>query len=245
MTAALHQAAGALPRVVSRAEWRTERLALLAEEKALDRARDALAARRRALPVVEVARDYRFADESGEVGLAGLFGGLRQLVVYHFMFGPDWAEGCPSCSFWADNFDGIDVHLRARDTALVAVSKAPLDRLLAYRKRMGWRFRWVSAGDCGFNEDYNVSFPPGSEGGEYNFRPRRHSGSELPGISVFLRDGERVFHSYSTYARGLDMLNGAYHFLDLTPKGRDEAGLPWSMAWVRRHDRYVAAEAPG
>jgi predicted dithiol-disulfide oxidoreductase (DUF899 family) len=241
MTAALQPAAGTLPRVVSRAEWRTERLALLAEEKAFDRARDALAARRRALPVVEVVRDYRFADEGGEVGLAGLFGGLRQLVVYHFMFGPDWAEGCPSCSFWADNFDGIDVHLRARDTALVAVSKAPLDRLLAYRKRMGWRFRWVSAGDSGFNEDYSVSFPPGSEGGEYNFRPRTHPGSELPGISVFFREGERVFHSYSTYARGLDMLNGAYHFLDLTPKGRDEGGLPWSMAWVRRRDRYDAA----
>jgi predicted dithiol-disulfide oxidoreductase (DUF899 family) len=226
------------PTIVSRADWRAARLALLAEEKSFDRARDALAAQRRALPMVRLDRDYRFADETGEVGLGDLFGGCRQLVVYHFMFGPDWAEGCPSCSFWADNFDGIDAHLRARDTALVAVSKAPLDKLMAYRQRMGWRFRWVSAGDSGFNEDFRVSFAPDSKGGEYNFAPRTHAGSEMPGISVFFRDGDSVLHSYSTYSRGLDMLNGAYHFLDLTPKGRDEGELPWSMAWVRRHDRY-------
>lgn len=226
------------PTVVSREDWRSARLALLAEEKRLDRARDALAAQRRALPMVRLDRDYRFAGETGEVSLGDLFGGCRQLIVYHFMFGPDWAEGCPSCSFWADNFDGIDVHLRARDTALVAVSKAPLDKLLGYRQRMGWRFRWVSAGDSGFNEDFSVSFPPDSPGGEYNFAPRTHKGTEMPGISVFLRDGDSVLHAYSTYARGLDMLNGAYHFLDLTPKGRDEGDLPWSMAWLRRRDRY-------
>ncbi len=226
------------PRIVSRDDWRTERLALLAEEKAFDRARDALAARRRALPMARLDRDYRFIDETGEVGLRDLFGTARQLIVYHFMYGADWSEGCPSCSFWADNFDGIDVHLRARDTALVAVSKAPLDRLLAYRTRMGWRFRWVSAGDGGFNEDFHVSFPPGDAGGEYNFAPRTRSPEEMPGISVFFRDGDTVLHSYSTYARGLDMLNGAYHFLDLTPLGRNEDGLPWSMAWLRRRDRY-------
>jgi predicted dithiol-disulfide oxidoreductase (DUF899 family) len=226
------------PRIVSPSEWRAERLALLAAEKAFDRERDALAARRRALPMVRLERDYRFQDMTGEVSLRDLFGDARQLIVYHFMFGPDWAEGCPSCSFWADNFDGIDVHLRARDTALVAVSKAPLDRLMAYRERMGWRFRWVSAGESGFNEDFHVSFAPESQGGEYNFAPRTHGGSEMPGISVFWREGDAVLHSYSTYARGLDMLNGAYHFLDLTPKGRDEGDLPWTMAWVRRSDRY-------
>jgi predicted dithiol-disulfide oxidoreductase (DUF899 family) len=226
------------PRITPRADWLAERRALLVAEKEFDRARDTLAARRRALPMVRLDKDYRFDDETGPVRLLDLFGGLNQLIVYHFMYGVDYTEGCPSCSFWADNFDGIDMHLRARDTALVAVSKAPLDRLLAYRARMGWRFRWVSAGDSGFNEDFGVSFSAGAPDAEYNYAPRTRGGAEMPGISVFTRDGDTVLHSYSTYARGLDMLNGAYHFLDLTPKGRDEAGLPFTMAWVRRHDRY-------
>ncbi len=224
------------PRIVSREAWLAERRALLAEEKAFTQARDALSARRRELPMVRIEKPYRFAGEAGEVTLTGLFGQHRQLIVYHFMFGPDWQEGCPSCSFWADNFAGIGIHLAHRDTALVAVSKAPLEKLLAYRKRMGWSFPWVSAGNSGFNEDFGVSFA--GEGGEYNYAPRSGTHSELPGISVFLREGDAVFHTYSAYSRGLDMLNGAYHFLDLTPLGRQEEGLPWSMAWLRRHDSY-------
>ncbi|MFN0113153.1 MAG: DUF899 domain-containing protein [Paracoccaceae bacterium] len=223
-------------RIVPREVWLAERRALLADEKAFTKARDALSARRRDLPWVRVDRPYRFDTGTGQATLADLFAGQRQLVVYHFMFGPDWSEGCPSCSFWADNLEGIGIHLAHRDTALAAVSKAPAEKLLAYRARMGWSFPWVSAGASGFNEDFGVSFD--GPGGEYNFFPRTGTHSELPGISVFLREGGEVFHTYSTYGRGLDMLNGAYHFLDLTPLGRHEESLPWPMAWVRRHDRY-------
>lgn len=208
---------------------------LLLREKAHLRERDALAAARRRLPPVPVAEDYRFVTEAGEATLAGLFGPSSQLAVYHFMFGPDWAEGCPSCSFWADAFDGMLPHLAARDVAFVAVSRAPLDRLLAYRRRMGWRFPWVSATGEAFSRDHGVTLPP--EGGAYNFGARIAKG-EMPGLSVFLREGGAVFHTYSTYARGLEAFNPVYQILDLVPKGRDEAGLPWPMAWVRRHDRY-------
>ena len=227
-----------LPRIVSPEAWQAERLALLAEEKALDRARDALAARRRALPVTLVAGEYRFDTPAGPATLQDLFDGRRQLIVYHFMFGADWAEGCPSCSFWADSFDGIGIHLAQRDTALAAVSAAPLDRITAYRERMGWRFPWVSSHGTRFNQDFGVTLPEGVAEPHYNYAPRPGAKGEMPGISVFLQDGGQVLHSYSTYARGLDMLNGAYHFLDLTPLGRQEDGLPWTMAWVRRHDRY-------
>ena len=222
--------------IVSESDWMAARKALLDDEKALTRARDALSARRRALPVVRIDKDYRFAAEDGEKGLADLFAGQRQLIVYHFMFGADWSQGCPSCSFWIDNFDGIAVHLAARDTTLVAVSKGPLDALLAYRQRMGWQMPWVSAGDSGFNEDFRVSFA-GDPPHDYNFGTQRFGGSEAPGISVFLsgEDGA-VLHSYSTYSRGLDMLNCAYHLLDLTPLGRNESD--GSMRWLRRHDRY-------
>ncbi|MBL9052300.1 MAG: DUF899 domain-containing protein [Tabrizicola sp.] len=226
------------PRIVSSEVWRAERLALLAEEKAFDRARDALSERRRALPATAVTQTYLFATETGPATLADLFGGRRQLVVYHFMYGADWAQGCPSCSFWADNFDGIGVHLAHRDTSLVAVSIAPLAKLLAYRDRMGWGFPWVSSAGTRFNQDFGVTMPEDEPVPEYNYAPRPGATGELPGISVFLLDQGRVLHSYSTYARGLDMLNGAYHFLDLTPLGRQEADLPWSMAWVRRHDQY-------
>jgi predicted dithiol-disulfide oxidoreductase (DUF899 family) len=226
------------PRIASAAEWRGERLALLAEERAFTRARDALSARRRALPMVVVDKPYSFTTESGPASLADLFAGHRQLIVYHFMFGADWQEGCPSCSFWADNFEGIGIHLSHRDTRLVAVSIAPLEKLLAYRTRMGWTFPWVSSAATSFNEDYRVTMPEGADKPEYNYAPRPGAKGELPGISVFLRDGDQVFHTYSTYSRGLDMLNGAYHFLDLTPLGRQEDGLPWSMAWLRRHDSY-------
>ena len=223
-------------RIATRDDWLAERRALLAAEKDFTRQRDALSARRRDLPWVRVDRPYRFDTDRGPATLADLFGGNGQLIVYHFMFGADWDQGCPSCSFWADNFVGIGIHLAHRDTALVAVSKAPLAKLRTYHARMGWTFPWVSAGDSGFNEDYGVSFA--GEGGSYNYAPRTGTHSELPGISVFAREGDQVFHTYSAYARGLDMMNGAYHFLDLTPKGRDEAGLPWPMAWVRRHDVY-------
>ncbi len=223
-------------RIATRDDWLAERRALLAAEKDFTRQRDALSARRRDLPWVRVDRPYRFDTDTGPATLTDLFGGNGQLIVYHFMFGADWDQGCPSCSFWADNFDGIGIHLAHRDTALVAVSKAPLEKLRAYRARMGWTFPWVSAGDSGFNEDYGVSFA--GEGGSYNYAPRTGGHSELPGISVFAREGDQVFHTYSAYARGLDMMNGAYHFLDLTPKGRDEAALPWPMAWVRRNDVY-------
>jgi predicted dithiol-disulfide oxidoreductase (DUF899 family) len=225
-----------MQRIVTRDDWLTERRALLAAEKEFTRQRDALSSRRRDLPWVRVERPYLFDTDSGPAALPDLFDGKRQLIVYHFMFGPDWAEGCPSCSFWADNFEGIGIHLARRDTALVAVSKAPPGKLLAYRSRMRWTFPWVSSGDSGFNEDYGVSF--GGEGGTYNYSQRTGNRAELPGTSVFVREGDQVYHTYSTYARGLDMLNGAYHFLDLTPLGRNEDDLPWPMAWVRRHDRY-------
>jgi predicted dithiol-disulfide oxidoreductase (DUF899 family) len=155
------------------------------------------------------------------------------------MMGPDWEEGCPSCSFWADNYNGVDVHLAHRDTALVAVSRAPLAKIDAYKKRMGWTFRWVSSAGSDFNFDYDASFKPDEEGLRYNFGTIKPFGEETPGISAFRRgDGGAIYHTYSTYARGLDMLNGAYHLLDLTSKGRDEQELPWPMAWVKRHDRY-------
>ena len=150
----------------------------------------------------------------------------------------DYSEGCPSCSFWADKFDGIGQHLAARDTTLVCFSKAPLERLLAYRARMGWHFTWASAGESGFNEDFNVSFTPGQLGNSYNYAPLTRKNAEMPGISVFLQDEGRVLHSYSTYSRGIDMVNGAYHLLDLTPLGRNEQGLEHAMSWLRRHDRY-------
>jgi predicted dithiol-disulfide oxidoreductase (DUF899 family) len=226
------------PRIVSPEVWRAERIALLAEEKAFDRARDALSARRRSLPVTEVTKAYSFGTASGPVTLAELFDGRRQLIVYHFMFGADWEQGCPSCSFWADNFDGIGIHLAHRDTTLVAVSIAPFEKLAAYRNRMGWSFPWVSSHGSDFNQDFGVTMPEGEAVPDYNYAPRPGAKGELPGISVFMQEDGRVLRSYSTYARGLDMLNGAYHFLDLTPFGRQEADLPWSMAWVRRHDQY-------
>ena len=225
-------------RIATREDWLAERKALLAEEKAFTKARDDLSARRRALPMVKIKKPYRFSGESGEQGLADLFGPHRQLLVYHFMFGPDWSEGCPSCSYWADNFEGIDVHLAARDTAFIAISNGPLDKLLAYRKRMGWSFPWVSSGDSGFNEDFGVTISADDDDPEYNYRPFKGDPGEYPGISAFLREGSEVFHTYSTYGRGLDMLNGAYHYLDLTALGRQEDDLPWPMAWVKRHDKY-------
>jgi predicted dithiol-disulfide oxidoreductase (DUF899 family) len=226
------------PRIVSHEEWLAARKAHLAKEKAFTRLRDELARERRALPCERVEKAYAFDAPEGRVSLADLFGEHGQLLVYHFMFGPDWNEGCPSCSFWADNYNGVDVHLAHRDTALVAISRAPLDKIEAYRKRMGWSFRWVSSAPSDFNFDYQASFKPDAAGLDYNFGTLKPYGEETPGISVFRRAGDgAIYHTYSTYARGLDMLNGAYHLLDLTSKGRDEDPAH-PMSWLRRHDRY-------
>jgi len=226
------------PRIVSQEEWLKARREFLVKEKAFTRVRDELARQRRELPWVKVEKDYVFDAPEGRVSLGDLFGGKGQLLVYHFMFGPDWNEGCPSCSFWADNYNGVDVHLAHRDTALVAISRAPLSKLEAYRKRMGWTFRWVSSAGNDFNFDYDASFKPDEERQLYNFGTMKPYGEETPGISVFRRgDDGAIYHTYSTYARGLDMLNGAYHLLDLTSKGRHE-DPDHPMSWVRRHDSY-------
>jgi predicted dithiol-disulfide oxidoreductase (DUF899 family) len=225
--------------IVSADQWRAARRALLEREKEFTRARDALSAARRALPWEKVETDYVFEGAHGCVTLADLFRGRGQLIVYHFMFGPDWEAGCKSCSFWADNFDRIIVHLRARDTNMVAISRGPYQRLAAYRQRMGWSFEWVSSLGNTFNQDFAVSFPEHEkQGNNYNFGTQHFGGEEAPGISVFVREGNGIYHTYSTYARGLDMVNGAYHLLDLVPKGRDEADLSFTMEWVRRHDEY-------
>jgi predicted dithiol-disulfide oxidoreductase (DUF899 family) len=227
------------PRVVSHEEWLAARKAFLAKEKAFTHQREELASERRALPWERVEKAYLFEGLDGRLTLADLFAGRGQLIVQHFMYGPDWDEGCPSCSFWADNFNGIDVHLAARDTSFVVVSRGPVAKLEAYKKRMGWTFRWVSSAGGDFSFDYGASFEPDEKGLKYNFDTLKPYGEETPGVSVFRRgDDGAIYHTYSTYARGLDMLNGAYQLLDLTSKGRDESGLPWSMAWLKRHDRY-------
>lgn len=228
--------------IVDQQTWLQKRLELLRAEKELTRLRDQLNAERRAMPWVQVEKDYRFQTERGEQSLPELFAGRSQLVIQHFMYGPDWAEGCPSCSFWADNFSGTVVHLNHRDISFVAISRAPLDQLLAYRRRMGWEFPWASSLDSDFNFDFQASFSDEElAAGEvyYNFRNGTFPSSEAPGVSVFAKDAnDNVFHTYSCYGRGLDILNGTYHYMDLTPKGRDEAQLPWPMAWLRRHDQY-------
>jgi predicted dithiol-disulfide oxidoreductase (DUF899 family) len=223
-------------KVVSQDEWVEARKALLAEEKAFTRARDALSAKRRELPWVRVDKDYRFEGRDGAVSLADLFDGHDQLVVYHFMFDPDWEIGCKSCSFWADNFNGITEHLARRDVAFAAISRAPCAKLAAFRERMGWTFPWVSSHGSDFNRDFDVTFSPEELArGKvyYNFRETTFPATEAPGISVFAKgeDGA-IYRTYSTYGRGLDMMNTAYHYLDLVPKGRDEDGLPYPMAWV-------------
>lgn len=228
------------PNIVSREDWLKARKVFLEREKAFTHERDALAAARRNLPMVIVEKDYLFDTPSGSRSLADLFGPHPQLVVYHFMFGETWEEGCPSCSFCADNYERLDVHLAARDTVLVCISNAPLEKLLAYGKRMGWSFDWVSTACNGFGVDFGVTFPgtqPTLAGG-YNYTNKTFS-EEMPGISTFLKlaDG-RIAHSYSTYGRGIDILNTAYNILDLTPMGRNEDALDYPMAWVRRRDRY-------
>lgn len=225
----------------TRAEWLTARLALLDQEKRLTRLRDTVTRQRQDLPWVPVEQHYVFDTPEGPQTLADLFGNHDQLVLYHFMFGPDWGEGCPSCSFWMDALDGVVVHLAHRDVGFVAVSRAPLANLERYRARMGWSFRWVSSAGSTFNHDYKVSFTDDQQrdGATYNFAPIAPLGPEMPGMSVFAKDDTGVVHhTYSTYARGLDPLNSGYQILDLVPRGRDEQDLPGPMAWLHRHDDY-------
>ena len=239
-------------RVVSKDEWLEARKRLLAKEKEFTRLRDELSAERRALPWVRVDKEYAFDGPTGRETLAQLFGDRSQLVVYHFMFAPEWEVGCKSCSFWADNFNGITAHLRQRDVAFVAVSRAPIAKLQAFAKRLGWTFKWVSSGESDFNYDFDVSFRPDTLAGgaaTYNFAKLssfRSRGkvldmtpSDMPGISVFAKDADdTVFRTYSTYGRGIDMMNNAYNYLDLVPGGRDEAKLPHTMSWVKLRDLY-------
>jgi predicted dithiol-disulfide oxidoreductase (DUF899 family) len=230
-------------KVASHDEWLAARKQLLAKEKEFTRLRDELSQERRELPWERVEKNYVFDGPGGKETLAQLFEGRSQLVVYHFMFDPDWDAGCPHCSFWADNFNGIPVHLKHRDVTMVAISRAPQAKLEAYHKRMGWSFKWLSSFGSDFNYDYYVSFTPeevAKEQAYYNYRlNERQKALESVGISVFHKDADgTVFHTYSCYSRGVDMLNGAYHYLDLVPKGRDEAGQSNPQFWVRRHDEY-------
>jgi len=246
MSTAIDQSSITNHPVVSHEQWVAERRKLLAREKELTRLRDQVARERRALPWVRVDKRYTFDTAEGPRTLGDLFEGRRQLIVQHFMLGPGWEEGCRSCSFMADHTDGMNVHLAARDVTFVAISRAPLAEIERFRRRMGWKFRWVSAFGSDFNHDFHVSFGPQEEKGQvyYNFGLQAFGSDELPGISVFYRnEAGEVFHTYSAYARGVEAMMGTYNLLDLAPKGRDESGGP--MAWVRHHDRYEPASAAG
>jgi predicted dithiol-disulfide oxidoreductase (DUF899 family) len=231
--------------VVSADLWLTERKALLAREKELVRLRDDIARARRALPWERVEKDYVFDAPEGRRTLAELFEGRRQLLLQHFMFGPGWEHGCPSCSFMADHTDGMSVHLEHRDVSFVAVSRAPLADIERFRQRMGWKFGWVSSAGNDFNRDFHVSFEPTDrvEGSVYyNFGMTRFPGTEAPGVSVFFQDGKgEVFRTYSTFGRGVEVMMGTYNMLDLVPRGRAERDVPNKMEWVRHHDRYEPA----
>jgi predicted dithiol-disulfide oxidoreductase (DUF899 family) len=232
-------------RIVSRDEWTAARKAHLAEEKAFSKARDALAKKRRELPWVKVDKTYVFDGPNGKETLADLFGGKNQLIVYHFMLGPDWEASCPSCSLLADHFDGAVIHLAQRDVTFVVASRAPLPQIEKFKRRMGWHFKWASSFGNDFNYDYHVSATPeekASGKAMYNYQMTTFPSEERPGASVFSKnENGEIFHTYSSYGRGLDMLIGTYHMLDLAPKGRDEQNLAWPMAWVRHHDRYEGA----
>jgi len=233
--------------IVTRSEWLAARKELLAEEKRLTRQMDAVSARRRALPWVKIEKDYQFDSRKGRVPLAALFAGRSQLVVQHFMLGPGWDEGCPSCSFMADHTDGMLSHLAARDVTMLAVSRAPLAEIEAFKKRMGWHFEWVSSHGSDFNHDFNVSFTEAEVASgkvNYNYTSQPFGSTEAPGISVFHQAADgAVYHTYSVYGRGVELMMGTYRILDLTPKGRDEEHLERSMAWVRYHDRYDTGPA--
>jgi predicted dithiol-disulfide oxidoreductase (DUF899 family) len=234
------------PKIVSRDEWLTARKELLVKEKEFTRARDALSARRRELPMVKIERSYVFEGPNGPASLRDFFGKHRQLIVYHFMFDPAWAEGCKSCSHFMDNSEGSIVHLAARDTAFVAVSRAPLPKIEAFKQRMGWTFQWFSSFGNTFNYDFHVTLDKDNGSFEYNYANAGElvkagklwsEKGELPGLSAFFRDGDSVFHTYSAYQRGLDLPLNTYNFLDFTPLGRQEEG-DRIQGWIRHRDRY-------
>ncbi len=230
------------PGIVSRAEWLVARKELLTQEKEFTRQRDALSAERRKLPMVKIEKEYVFEGPNGRTNLLALFEGRRQLIVYHFMFDPSWDEGCKSCSYLADNVEGGVVHLAARDTSFAAISRAPLAQIESFKRRMGWTFRWLSSYGSDFNYDFHVTLDEAAGSVEYNYQHAAalaQATRELPGLSVFLHDGDSIFHTYSTYQRGLDLLLNTYNYLDLTPLGRQEAA-GGGMAWLRHHDRYPA-----
>lgn len=228
--------------VVSHEEWLSARTAFLVKEKEFTRLRDEVSQQRRALPWEKVEKQYVFDGPTGKVSLADLFGGKSQLIVYHFMFGPEDDEGCLACSFWADTFNGSSVHLPHRDVSFVAISRAPLEKIAPFKERMGWGFKWLSSNASDFNFDYSASFTPEALAGGtafYNYETMDRDMPNREGISVFYRDAEgAIFHTYSCYARGIDMMNATYQYLDLTPKGRDEGGPEGPLGWVRHHDRY-------
>ena len=230
------------PKVVSREEWVVARKKLLAREKQLTRERDAVAAERRRLPWVKVEKNYIFDAPGGKKTLADLFDGKSQLIVYHLMFGPEWQEACPSCSFNMDHTDGALVHLAERDVSFAAVSRASVSKIEAFKKRMGWKFNWVSSNGTDFNYDYHVSFTPQQLANgrvEFNFELMEFPAAEAPGISIFYNDKDgNIFHTYSAYGRGTETTMNTYNYLDYVPKGRDEDGLRFTMSWLRHHDRY-------
>ncbi|MGC0772041.1 MAG: DUF899 domain-containing protein [Candidatus Acidiferrum sp.] len=237
----MNQSTKEQPRIVTQAEWIAARKELLVKEKNLTRQRDALAKERSKLPWVKVDKKYEFETASGKKTLAQLFGGASQMAIYHFMFGPDWEQGCPSCSLLGDHMDGMGIHLAQRDVKLTMVSRAPLARIEEFKKRMGWKFPWVSSYGSEFNFDFGVSVAKEELGKEqiYNYSPSKFPSEERPGLSVFYKSANgEMFHTYSMYGRGLEDLMGVYMILDRVPKGRDEGGLSFPMAWVRHHDRY-------
>lgn len=229
-------------KVVSHKEWIEARKHLLEREKEFTRARDALSRQRQELPWERVEKRYVFDGPDGKESLSDLFDGRSQLIVYHFMYGPDWDAGCKSCSFIADHFNPAIVHLNQRDVSMVAVSKAPLATLEEFKKRIGWTFKWVSSFENDFNRDYHVSFTQeeiDNTDAYYNYKNQGFPSTEAPGASVFCKDADgAIFHTYSVYGRGLDMFITAYHYLDLVPKGRDEDNLSYTMEWLRLHDEY-------
>lgn len=229
------------PKIVSPKQWLTARKKLLREEKAFTRLGDRLAARQRSLPWVKM-KPYTFAGPRGKITFADLFDGRSQLIVQHFMLGPGWEQGCKSCSFMMDHLNPTVVHLKARDVAFAAISQAPLKEIQPFKKRMGWEINWVSSQGTGFNQDFNVSFTEEEieRGGvAYNYGKMDFPQTEAPGISVFARDAKGdVYHTYSTFGRGVETVMTTYDLLDLVPKGRDEAGMDYGMEWLRHHDRY-------